>query len=152
MKREAWKSGPNPSSVDVDRLNIDLGIFEFLVMAMRNTPLGRCRRLRRPPIPHSPLTQERLFKKCKTDMSDFHISPKLNFACRISADFKDRHWIGLDWIHKEPCLTAPRPRTCGPAHGPGPMGPGPKLSVSGPGPRPGPRELSFGPGPMGPGP
>ena len=29
--------------------------------------------------------------------------------------------IRLDWIHKEPCLTAPQPRTCGPAHGPGPM-------------------------------
>ena len=39
------------------------------MMALRKTGLGPCRRLKRPPIPYSRLTQERFFKNLKIEES-----------------------------------------------------------------------------------
>ena len=39
------------------------------MMALRKTGLGRCRRLKRPPIPYSRLTQEHFFKNLKIEES-----------------------------------------------------------------------------------
>ena len=43
--------------------------FVCTMMALRKTGLGRCRRLKRPPIPYSRLTQEHFFKNLKIEES-----------------------------------------------------------------------------------
>ena len=59
-------------------------LFEFLVKALKDTTPGRCRRLRRLPIPHRRLIQEQHFqnpKLSKSDFPDFPIFRYLLFVC-----------------------------------------------------------------------
>ena len=46
-------------------------VFQFLMMAFINTDMGRCRRLRRLPIPHRRVIQEPIFKNWKNWDSSF---------------------------------------------------------------------------------
>ena len=63
------------------RQKLDLCFFECIVTALRNTTPGRCRRLKRLQQRHSPLIQERTFKKYRVVDSRFSNFRKNTYLC-----------------------------------------------------------------------
>ena len=71
------------------------------MMALRKTGLGRCRRLKRPPIPYSRLTQEHFFKNLKIEEPTVGIiAPRHCIYMHISVFWHLRGAISISEIRK----------------------------------------------------